>query len=80
MDKVIVFFQPFSRLQNIIVYKNGEVVDTKQVEIERVSNVIKGVCSTYSITDVDLKGSQEYLEKYQAEILTNYQCLNVNII
>lgn len=80
MDKVIVFFQPFSRLQNIIVYKNGEVVDTKQVEIERVSNVIKGVCSTYSITDVDLKGSQEYLEKYQAEILTNYNCLNVNII
>ena len=80
MNKVIVFFQPFSIMQNIIVYKDGEIVDTKQVEIERVPNVVKGVCSTYNIQDVDLKGSQDYLEKYQAEILTNYNFLNVNII
>ena len=80
MDKVVVFFQPFSRLQNIVVYKNNEVVETAQVEIDRIPNAVKGMCSTYSITDVDLKGSQDYLEKYQSEILTNYNTLNVNII
>ena len=80
MNKVIVFFQPFDVLQTIMVYQNGEIVDIKKIEIERVPNVIKGVCSTYNIQDVDLKGSQEYLEKYKAEILTNYSLLNVNII
>lgn len=80
MDKVVVFFQPFSRLQNIVVYKNNEVVETAQVEIDRIPNAVKGMCSTYSIVDVDLKGSQDYLEKYQSEILTNYNTLNVNII
>ena len=80
MDKVVVFFQPFDVLQTIVVYQNGEVVDTKQVEIERIPNVVKGVCSTYNIKDVDLKGSKGYLEKYKSEILTNYSLLNVNII
>lgn len=80
MDKVVVFFQPFSIMQNIIVYKDDKIIDTKQVEIERVPNVIKGVCNTYNIQDVDLKGSQDYLEKYKTEILTNYSLLNVNIV
>ena len=80
MDKVVVFFQPFDILQTIIVYKNGEVVDTKRVEIERIPNVIKGVCTTYNINDVDLKGSRDYLEKYKTEILTNYSLLNVEIV
>ena len=80
MDKVIVFFQPFSIMQTIIVYKNNEIVDTKQVEIERVPNVVKGVCSTYNIKEVDLKGNKDYLEKYKAEILTNYSMLDVKIV
>ena len=80
MDKVIVFFQPFSLMQNIVVYKDGEMVHTTQVDIERVPNVVKGLCSQYSINDVDLKGNQEYLEKYKSIILTDYNLLNVNII
>jgi hypothetical protein len=80
MDKIVVFFQPFDILQNIVIYQNGEVVEIKEVEIDRIPNVVKGLCSTYGITDVDLKGSQAYLEKYKAEILTNYSLLNVNII
>lgn len=80
MDKIVVFFQPFSVMQNIAVYKNNEMVHTTQVDIERVSNVIKGLASQYDIKEVDLKGNQEYLEKFKAEILTNYSLLNVNII
>ena len=80
MDKVIVFFQPFSLMQNIVVYKNGEIVYTTQVEIERIPNVVKGLCNQYTINNVDLKGNQEYLEKYKAIILTDYKLLNVNII
>lgn len=80
MNKVIVFFQPFSLMQNIVVYKDNEMVHTTQVEIERVPNVVKGLCSQYDVKDVDLKGNQEYLEKYKAIILTDYNLLNVNII
>ena len=80
MDKVVVFFQPFSIKQNIVVYKNNEIVSTTQVEIERIPNVVKGLCTTYDIKDVDLKGSQDYLEKYKSEILTNYSLLHVNIV
>ena len=80
MNKVIVFFQPFSLMQNIVVYKDNEMVHTTQVEVERVPNVVKGLCSQYDIKDVDLKGNQEYLEKYKAIILTDYNLLNVNII
>lgn len=80
MNKVIVFFQPFDILQTIMVYQNGEIVDIKKIEIEKVPNVIKSVCSTYNIQDVDLKGNQGYLEKCKAEILTDYSLLNVNII
>ena len=80
MNKVIVFFQPFSLMQNIVVYKDNEMVHTTQVEIEKVPNVVKGLCSQYDVKDVDLKGNQEYLEKYKAIILTDYNLLNVNII
>lgn len=72
MDKIVVFFQPFSIKQNIVVYKNDEIVNTTQVEIERVSSVIKELASQYDIKEVYLKGNQEYLEKFKAEILTNY--------
>lgn len=80
MNKVIVFFQPFDALQTIMVYQNGEIVDIQKIEIDRIPNAVKGLCSTYSITDVDLRGSQDYLKRYQSEILTNYNILNVNII
>ena len=40
MDKIVVFFQPFSVMQNIAVYKDNEMVHTTQVDIERVSSVI----------------------------------------
>ena len=62
MDKVVVFFQPFSMLQNIVVYKNNEVIETALVEIDKIPNAVKSKCSTYGITNVDLKGNQDYLE------------------
>ena len=80
MDKIVVFFQPFSLMQNIVIYKNNEIIYTTQVEIERIPSVVKGLCSQYAINDVDLKGNQEYLEKYKSIILTDYSLLNVNII
>ena len=80
MDKIVVFFQPFAIMQNIVVYQNDKIVNTTQVEIERVPNVVKGMCSTYSINNIELKGSETYLEKYKTEILTNYSSLNVEIV
>ena len=41
MNKVIVFFQPFSLMQNVVVYKDNEMVHTTQVEIERVPKDIR---------------------------------------
>ena len=80
MDKVVVFFQPFAMKQNIVVYKNNEAINSRQVKIEDVPAAVKGFCSQYSIKNVDLKGNESYLNKYKAEILTEYNLLNVNII
>ena len=80
MDKVVVFFQPFAMKQNVVVYKNNEIINNNQVKIEDVPATVKGFCNQYNIKDVDLKGSEDYLNKYKAEILTEYSLLNVNIV
>ena len=81
MDKVVVFFQPFAIQQNIVVYKNNEIINNRQVKITDVAATVKGLCSQYNIKSVDLKGNKDYLNKYKAEILTgDYNLLDVNII
>jgi hypothetical protein len=80
MDKIVVFFQPFAIKQNVVVYKNDEPIQSRQINIEDISATVKGFCNQYSIKNVDLKGSKDYLEKYKAEILTEYSLLNVNIV
>ena len=82
-DKIIVMFQPFDKLQNIMVYQNGERVEEIKVEAERVPASVRGLASKYNINTVSLCGSKAYLAKFQQEITANAnfnQALNVDII
>lgn len=82
-DKIIVMFQPFDKLQNIMVYQNGERVETVSVEVERIPHSVRGLASKYDINKVSLCGSKAYLAKFQQEITASAnfnQALDVDII
>ena len=72
MDIIVVKFQPFKLLQDVMVFKKGACVDKIQIEIDRIPNVVKGLSSKYDIKKVQLSGSEEYLKQYKAEILTRF--------
>ena len=82
-DKIIVMFQPFDKLQNIMIYQNGERVEEVKVEADRIPASVRGLASKYNIDKVSLCGSKAYLAKFQQEITTSAnfkQALNVDII
>lgn len=82
-DKIIVMFQPFDKLQNIMVYQNGERVEEMKVETDKISASVRGLASKYNISNVSLCGSKAYLAKFQQEIIagSNFnQALKVDII
>ena len=82
-DKIIVMFQPFDKLKNIMVYQNGERVEEVKVEADRIPASVRGLASKYNIDKVSLCGSKAYLAKFQQEIITSAnfnQALNVDII
>lgn len=80
MNKIVVLFQPFTMYQNIIVYQNDNIIYSTSAPIDEVTQIVKGLSNEYEIYNVDLKGNQAYLQKYQAQLLDTYELLNVNII
>lgn len=72
MDIIIVKFQPFKFLQDIMVFKKGACIDKIQVEVDRIPGVIKGLTTKHDIKKIRLCGSEDYLKQYKAEILTKF--------
>ena len=72
MDIIIVKFQPFKLLQDVMVFKKGACIDKIQIEVDRIPSIIKGLTTKYNITKVQLSGNEEYLKQYKAEILTKF--------
>lgn len=80
-NKIIVTMQPFDIYQKIfVVNENNEVVHNTYATVTNLNNIIKSLSSEYNATNISLKGSTDYLLKFQEQLLTDYANLNVNII
>lgn len=80
-NKIIVTMQPFDIYQKIfVVNENNEVVYNTYATVANLNNIIKSLSSEYNATNISLKGSTDYLLKFQEQLLTDYANLNVNII
>ena len=70
MDHIVYICQPFVKNQTIMVYQNGECVETIQCEIYEVSNQIDALVKKNKIKRVDIKGSLDFMEKLKEELIS----------
>lgn len=81
MDQIIVMFAPFDLVQNIVVYKNGEVVDNLTATIDTITNTIDAAATRYNINNINLCGSTDYLKRFKNELSNSkYEHRTINII
>jgi hypothetical protein len=64
----IIMFQPFVLEQVILVYQNGNLIDTRKEPMDRISSVLAELSNQYGLSTVQLIGNQDYLGRFQNEI------------
>lgn len=79
MDNIIVAYQPFTRQQNIFVYKDNEMKETLTVDLDKVNDTIVGLANQYCIHDITLAGNQDYLNRFKAELNTRFADTGFNV-
>lgn len=83
MDKIVVIFSLGDYEQTIAIYKSGKGVELDSAPADELVDKVIGLCKEFSISNVDLVGNNNHLEKYKADFLTRYDLensLNVNIV
>lgn len=80
MNKIVVINNMFDKNQSIVIYKDNQLIETVDADIDDMVDIVKGLCSKYSITTVDLVGNQSYLEKYKQQFNTEFSNITVNIV
>lgn len=77
----IIMFQPFVLEQVILVYQNGNLVDTRREQIDRIPSVLAELSSHYSLSNIQLIGNQDYLGRFQNEIRSTVPTtVDINIL
>ena len=79
MDNIIVAYQPFTKPQNIFVYKDNAMIETLTVDFNLVNETVVGLAKKYAIHDISLVGNQDYLSRFKAELNTRFAENNFNI-
>ena len=64
----IIMFQPFVVEQVILIYQNGELIETRKETVDRISNVLSEMSGHYGLSNIQLIGNQDYLGRFQNEI------------
>lgn len=78
---VVIMYQPFVIEQMVIIYQNGEIIETKKVNIEEIPFLMRDYSSKYGISNINLIGNQDYLGRFQNEIKAKVpSTVKVNII
>ena len=64
----IIMFQPFVYEQVILVYQNGNLIDTRKEPMDRISIILAELNNQYGLSTIQLIGNQDYLGRFQNEI------------
>jgi len=81
MRRIAVTIQPFVLNQTIQIFEDDNLKEFHLAPLEAVDQIVAGMCKTYDITQVDIRGESHFTEKIKEKILTatKFEQLNVNI-
>lgn len=72
MNHIIVNYRLFTTNQNVLVYSNGECIYQCEVPLNQVNNTVASLRKQYDVKRIDLCGNGDYLQKFKAEMLTQF--------
>lgn len=61
MKRIIGIFKPFELEQTVLVYENGNKIDSKKIKTQEAYDTIFGLAEEYQIDRVDLTGPKQYV-------------------
>lgn len=71
MDNIVILFQPFVLKQKVIAYNNTECVSQYEVNIDEIPALMETLTTENAINSVKITGHREYINKYQADIISS---------
>ena len=81
MNNIVVLFQPFVLKQKIIAYNNKECVSQYEVNIDEIPALVETLIKENNINSVKVTGHREYINKYQADIISKIPAnIKINIL
>ena len=80
MTKIIVINNMFDKDQNILVYKDNQMITSVNAELDELVDVVKSLASQYSIHTIDLVGNENFLTQFKNNFLSEFNQYTVNII
>ena len=80
MTKIIVINNMFDKDQNILVYKNNQMITSVNAELDELVDVVKSLASQYSIRTIDLVGNENFLTQFKNNFSSEFNQYTINII
>ena len=80
MTKIIVINNMFDKDQNILVYKDNQMITSVNAELDELVDVVKSLASQYSIRTIDLVGNENFLTQFKNNFSSEFNQYTVNII
>ena len=80
MTKSIVINNMFDKDQNILVYKDNQMITSVNAKLDELVDVVKSLASQYSIRTIDLVGNENFLTQFKNNFSSEFNQYTVNII
>lgn len=80
MTKIIIINNMFDKDQNILVYKDNQMITSVNAELDELVDVVKSLASQYSIRTIDLVGNENFLTQFKNNFSSEFNQYTVNII
>ena len=83
MNSIVILFQPFVLKQKVIAYNNQDFVNEYEVDIDAISTLVETLVKNNPIKSIKITGNRNYINKYQAEIISripNNRSIDISIL
>lgn len=86
MKKIVTVIKPFTYMQNLFVYEDGEKINTTSTSLDDLPNLLIDLVDEYKTTDIQLIGNLKFLKGIKKNIedveITKYNknMLNIELI
>ena len=86
MKKIVTVIKPFTYMQNLFIYEDGEKINTTSASLDDLPNLLIDLVDEYKTTDIQLIGNLKFLKGIKKNIedveITKYNknMLNIELI